>query len=35
MARQPDVAKKHYDRALEINGAEPMMMKRIRIQAGQ
>lgn len=33
--RQPEVAKKHYDRALEINGAEPMMMKRIRIQAAQ
>jgi len=33
--RLPEEAKKHYDRALEINGAEPMMMKRIRIQAAQ
>jgi hypothetical protein len=34
-ARQADAAQKHYARALEINGAEPLMMKRIRIQASQ
>jgi tetratricopeptide (TPR) repeat protein len=34
-ARQPEVAQKHYARALEISGAEPLMMKNIRIRAGQ
>jgi len=34
-SRLPEVAQKHYARALEINGAEPLMMKTIRIRAGQ
>ena len=34
-SRQPEQAQKHYARALEINGAEPFMMKNIRIRAGQ
>jgi hypothetical protein len=33
--RNPEAAKKHYARALEINGAEPVMMKNIRIRAEQ
>jgi len=33
--RNPEAAKKHYARALEINGAEPVMMKNIRLRAEQ
>ncbi|MBI3854823.1 MAG: tetratricopeptide repeat protein, partial [Planctomycetes bacterium] len=33
--RMVEEAKRHYARALEINGAEPMIMKNIRIRAGQ
>ncbi len=33
--RRPDEMKKHYARALEINGAEPLMMKNIRMRSEQ
>jgi hypothetical protein len=33
--KNSDAAKKHYARALEINGAEPVMMKNIRIRSEQ
>ena len=32
-SRRPELAKKHYARALEINGAEPAIMKNIRLRA--
>jgi tetratricopeptide (TPR) repeat protein len=35
MARRPDEAKRHYARALEINGAAPSVMETIRKQAQQ
>jgi len=34
-SRQPEEAKKHYARALEINGAEPLQMKTIRLRAAE
>jgi tetratricopeptide (TPR) repeat protein len=33
--RNPDLARKHYARALEINGAEPVTMKNIRMRSEQ
>jgi hypothetical protein len=35
MTRRPEEAKRHYGRALEINGAEPSIMETIRKQAQQ
>jgi tetratricopeptide (TPR) repeat protein len=34
-ARRPEEARKHYQRALEINGADPVTMMNIRTRAGQ
>jgi tetratricopeptide (TPR) repeat protein len=34
-ARRPEEARKHYQRALEINGADPVTMMNIRNRAGQ